>query len=69
MSRRDDLETMRTMLLAAAEQADAAVLAQIVGQLRIVVKELAELPEAKADSPLDNAKGKRAARRAHLKAV
>lgn len=68
-SRRADLVKMRQVLMDALDECDASVAAQIVGQLRQVVKELAELPEDKAQSPLELAKQKRAARRGNLKAV
>ena len=68
-SRRDDLIRMRARLMDALEEADASVAAQIVGQLRAVVKELAELPDAKPESALEKAIRQRAARRAGLKAV
>jgi hypothetical protein len=69
MARREDLEAMRAKLMAAMDAVDAQVLPQVVGQLRVVVKELAELPEPTAESPLEQAKAKRSKRRAHLKAV
>lgn len=70
MSRRDDLVKMRQVLMDALDECDPNLAPQIVGQLRQVVRELAELPEATEESPLEQAKRKRAARRAaHLKAV
>jgi len=45
------------------------VKAQLAGQLRAALKELDELPKVSAESPLEAAKRKRAARRANLKAV
>ena len=68
-SRRDDLIRMRARLMDALDEADASVAAQIVGQLRAVVKELAELPEAKPESALEKAIRQRSERRAGLKAV
>lgn len=67
--RRKVLEQMRDTLAAAMDAADPAVQAQISGQLRQVLKDLAELPEVKAESPLEQAKKARAARRSNLKAV
>jgi hypothetical protein len=69
MARREDLEHMRAALLGAMDVVDPQMLPQVVGQLRIVVKELSELPAATGESPLEQAKAKRAKRRAHLKAV
>ena len=67
--RRSILEALRDELAVALQAADVAVKAQLAGQLRAVVAELAELPQFIADSPLEAAKRKRAARRANLKAV
>ena len=67
--RRKVLEAMRDTLAAAMDAADPAVQAQLAGQLRAVVKEIADLPEAKADSPLEVARRSRSARRSGLKAV
>lgn len=67
--RRKVLEAMRDTLAAALDSADPAVQAQLSGQLRQVLKDLAELPEVKAASPLEAAKQKRSGRRANLKAV
>ena len=67
--RRKVLEAMRDTLAAALDSADPAVQAQISGQLRQVLKDLAELPEVKATSPLETAKAERVKRRANLKAV
>jgi hypothetical protein len=67
--RRQALEALRDELAAALEQADVAVKAQLAGQLRAALKELDELPKVSAESPLEAAKRKRAARRANLKAV
>ena len=64
------LEAMRDTLAAAMDAADPAVQAQLAGQLRQVVKELAALPPADtAQSPLEQATKSRATRRANLKAV
>jgi len=64
------LEAMRDTLAAAMDAADPAVQAQIAGQLRAVVKELAGLPPVDtALSPLEQAQQKRATRRGKLKAV
>jgi hypothetical protein len=68
-SRRDDLVLMREHLMRAMLDADVSVVAQIVGQLRQVIKELDELPEAKAESALEQAAARRKARRSNLKAV
>lgn len=43
MGQRDDLETLRAGLLTSFAAADHAVKAQIAGQLRAVIKELAVL--------------------------
>jgi hypothetical protein len=67
--RRKALEAMRDILAAAMDSADPAVQAQLSGQLRAVLKDLADLPVAKPKSPLEQAKAKRAGRRANLKAV
>lgn len=69
MGRRDDLEVMRAELLAALTECEPQVKAQIVGQLRHVVKELDELPAQAEQSAVEKARAKRAARRDHLKAV
>lgn len=69
MARRDDLLLMREHLMAAMLEADTNVLAQLIGQLRAVVKELDELPEAKPQSAVEKAAAKRKARRSNLKAV
>ena len=69
MARRDDLLLMREHLMAAMLAADTNVLAQLIGQLRAVVKELDELPEAKPQSAVEKAAAKRKARRSNLKAV
>jgi len=68
-TRRDDLLVMRSHLMAALLSADPSVAAQIVGQLRAVVKELDELPVAKPESALAKARAVRAAGRSNLKAV
>jgi hypothetical protein len=67
--RRKALEAVRDSLAAAMDAAEPSVLAQLAGQYRQTLKELAELPEAVPSSPLEQAKQKRAARRANLKAV
>ncbi len=67
--RRAALIALRDSLAAAMDGAEPNVMAQIAGQYRATLKELAELPEAKPESPLEAAKQKRAARRANLKAV
>lgn len=71
MSRRDDLELMREHLMNAMLTCEPSVLAQVVGQLRAVVKELAELPDATTESVVDKVRRERAERRraAGLKAV
>lgn len=69
MSRREDLLRMREHLLAAMLVAEPTVVAQIVGQLRQVVKDLDELPPEKAASSVAKAAAKRQARRSNLKAV
>ena len=69
MGRREDLEHMRTALLAAMDVVDPQMLPQVVGQLRLVVKELDELPAVKPQSPLEQARSSRSKRRANLKAV
>ncbi len=68
-TRREDLLVMRMHLMAALLAAEPSVAAQIVGQLRAVVKELDELPEAKPQSAVEKAAAKRKARRSNLKAV
>lgn len=67
--RRAALVAMRDALASAMDLAEPQVLAQLSGQLRAVLKDLAELPEAKPESPLEAAKKKRAERRTNLKAV
>lgn len=68
-SRRDDLVVMRDHLMAAMLVAEPNVLAQLVGQLRAVVKELDELPEAQPESSLARALAVREKRLSGLKAV
>ena len=68
-SRRDDLMVMRDHLMAAMLVAEPNVLAQLVGQLRAVVKELDELPEAQPESSLARALAVREKRLSGLKAV
>ncbi len=68
-SRRDDLIAMRQRLVAAMFEAEPNVLAQLVGQLRAVVKELDELPEAQPESSLARALAVREKRLSGLKAV
>ena len=67
--RRAALIALRDSLAAAMDGAEPNVMAQIAGQYRATLKELAELPEVKASSPLEQAKKARATRRANLKAV
>lgn len=69
MSRRDDLIKMRQVLMDALDECDAAVAAQIVGQLRQVVRELADMPEEAGVSAVEKARASRKQRRADLKAV
>lgn len=68
-SRREALTILRDSLAAAMDAAEPAVLAQLAGQYRSTLKELAELPEVVSTSPLEKAKKARADRRANLKAV
>lgn len=67
--RRKALEASRDALAAAMDSAEPSVIAQLAGQLRAVLKEIAEMPEVVASSPLEKAKKARADRRANLKAV
>ena len=67
--RRKALIALRDSLAAAMDGAEPNVMAQIAGQYRATLKELAELPEAKPDSALEKAKKARTTRRANLKAV
>lgn len=61
---RRDLENLRVGLLAAFESADVAVKAQIAGQLRAVIKDLAALGEGKSEvTAADEIAARRAARR------
>ena len=64
MGQREDLETLREGLLAAFDSAESAVKAQIAGQLRAVVKDLAALGTPEEVSKADEIAGRRAARRA-----
>ena len=68
-SRREDLVMMRERLVLALVDAESSVVAQIVGQLRAVVKELDELPEVRVESQVDRAARLRAERRQKLRAV
>jgi hypothetical protein len=64
-TQRDDLERIRVQLFEALDNADVAVKAQIAGQLRAVVKDLAALGEpAKEMSKADELASRRTARRA-----
>jgi hypothetical protein len=67
--RRAALVALRDSLAAAMDGAEPNVMAQIAGQYRATLKELAELPEAKPDSVLQQATKERSKRRANLKAV
>ena len=67
--RRKALVTLVETLAAAMDSAEPNVQAQIAAQYRAALKELADMPEAKPESPLELAKKKRADRRANLKAV
>ena len=51
------------------DDADANMLPQLAGQYRATLKDLAELPEVKAASALEQAKQARQKRRGDLKAV
>jgi hypothetical protein len=65
MSHREDLELMRAVLLEALQTSDVAVKAQVAGQLRAVLKDLAALGEpAKEVSAADEIAVRRQARRA-----
>ena len=68
-SRREDLVMMRERLVLALVDAESSVVAQIVGQLRAVVKELDELPDVRVESQVDRAARLRAERRQKLRAV
>lgn len=48
--RRRRLESIRDQLTAAMESAEPSVMAQIAGQLRQVLKEIDELPDAAGES-------------------
>lgn len=64
MSQRDDLEILRATLLEALTEADASVKAQIAGQLRQVVKDLAALGEPTEETSVaDEIAARREARR------
>jgi hypothetical protein len=63
-TQRDDLELIRVELFAALTEADVAVKAQVAGQLRQVIKDLAALGEpAKEMSKADELASRRASRR------
>ena len=63
MTQREDLEDLRRVLRAALEDADVAVKAQIAGQLRQVIKDLAALGEPVEEvSPADEIAARREAR-------
>ena len=57
------LEAMRDKLAADMELADPAVVAQIAGQLRATLKDLAALPPAAGGSKTDEVRARREARR------
>jgi hypothetical protein len=57
------LEAIRDQLAAQLELAEPAVAAQIAGQLRATLKDLAALPAVKEGSKLDEVKQRREARR------
>lgn len=57
------LEALRDKLAADMEQAEPAVVAQIAGQLRATLKDLAALPPVAGGSKLDEVKQRREARR------
>ena len=64
MTQRDDLERLRVVLFEALEGADVAVKAQVAGQLRAVVKDLAGLDvETVEVSKADDLAARRKARR------
>lgn len=57
------LEAIRDQLAADMARAEPAVVAQIAGQLRQVVKDLAALPPTREGSKTDEVKARREARR------
>ena len=63
------LVALRDTLAAAMDDADANMLPQLAGQYRATLKDLAELPEVKPASALEQAKQARQKRRGDLKAV
>ncbi len=67
MGRREDLERLRLELWLAFDEAPAAVKAQVAGQLRAVIKDLAELPDVKEVNPLNDVAAARARRKARAK--
>ena len=60
---RATLEAIRDQLAHQLERADPAVAAQIAGQLRQTLKDLAALPARKEGSKLDEVRARREARR------
>ncbi len=68
-SRRQRLIELRDMLLLAMKSAEPSVMAQLAGQYRQTLKELAELPDDSVQSDWEKARAIRAARRSALKAV
>lgn len=64
MGQREDLELLRDGLIEAFEHADYAVKAQVAGQLRAVLKDLAGLGETEDGSLADEISARREARRA-----
>lgn len=60
---RATLEAIRDQLAHQLERAEPAVAAQIAGQLRQTLKDLAELPPVKGGSKLDEVRARREARR------
>lgn len=68
-SRRQRLIELRDMLLVAMKSAEPSVMAQLAGQYRQTLKELAELPDDSVQSDWEKARAIRAARRSALKAV
>lgn len=61
--RRLALEAMRDALSASMDAADVAVMAQLSGQLRMVLADLAALPAVKELSKTDELRSRRDARR------
>lgn len=57
------LEAIRDQLAAQLERAEPAVAAQIAGQLRATLKDLAALPPTREGSKLDEVRARREARR------